>query len=332
MAQPTEKQALTPQFPASCRANISAAPAVNQPRYDFTPARRKALDEARKNRKFVMTPARMAALRKATAANRENFRLTPARLRAMRANGRKMQRASVEKFRMTEARRRANAENIRKAQAAPRTPESRARSRFNHLQHGLNVRSLEATMRLLRENPRDLEAHAQRFARVFAPADAAEAKVVREIADLAWRRLRLFKAQACWEAGRLKKFFERADFVQPLDAELTRMRAMALLGLLTDHDKFFDNERRLTAAIERQLRMLTRLRAGGDANFRFYSYDSEKERQRYRELERERQKIEEEELMLKHLERFLEGDPEAIARVERAFGAPRNADGNSSSR
>ena len=325
MAQATGKQSLTPQIPAPCGANMGGAQAENRPRYDFTPARRKALDEARKKRKFVMSPTKMAALRKATAANRENFRLTPARLRAMRANARKMQRGSVEKFQMTEARRRALAENIRKAQAAPRTPESRARSRFNHLQHGLNVRSLEETMRRLHENPRDLEAHAQRFARVFAPADPAEAKVVREIADLAWRRLRLFKAQARWEAGRLKKFFERSDFVQPLDAELTRMRAMALLGLLTDHDKFFDNERRLIAAIERQLRTLARLRAGGDANFRFYSRDSEKERRRYRELERERQKIQEEEQMLKHLERFLEGDPEAIARVERAFGAKRPA-------
>ena len=325
MAQPTEKQALTSQSPAYCRAHIGQAQVEDKPRYDFTPARRQALDAARKKRKFVMTPAKMAALRKATAANRANFRLTPARLRAMRANARKMQRGSVEKFQMTEARRRALAENIRKAQAAPRTPESRARSRFNHLQHGLNVRSLDETMRRLHENPRDLEAHAQRIARVFAPADPAEAKVVREIADLAWRRLRLFKAQARWEAGRLKKFFERADFVQPLDAELTRMRAMALLGLLTDHDKFFDNERRLIAAIERQLRTLARLRAGGDANFRFYSRDSEKERRRYRELERERQKIQEEEQMLKHLERFLEGDPEAIARVERAFGAKRPA-------
>jgi hypothetical protein len=325
MAQATGKQSLTPQIPDPCGANIGGAQAENKARYDFTPARRKALDEARKKRKFVMSPAKMAALRKATAANRENFRLTPARLRAMRANARKMQRGSVEKFQMTEARRRANAENIRKAQSAPRTPESRGRSRFNHLQHGLNVRSLEETMQRLHENPRDLEAHAQRFARVFAPADPAEAKVVREIADLAWRRLRLFKAQARWEAGRLKKFFESADFVQPLDAESTRMRAMTLLGLLTDHDKFFDNERRLTAAIERQLRMLTRLRAGGDANFRFYSYETMKERRRYLELESERLKLDDEERTLALLERIWEGDPQAIARVQRAFGATRPA-------
>jgi hypothetical protein len=100
---------------------------------------------------------------------------------------------------------------------------------------------------------------------------------------------------------------------------------MALLGLLTDHDKFFDNERRLTAAIERQLRMLTRLRAGGDANFRFYSYETMKERRRYLELESERLKLDEEERTWELLERIWEGDPEAIARVERAFGATRPA-------
>jgi len=302
-------QALSDRKRQACLKNLRKAWVAPRPPFQFTENRREAS---------------RANLRKAAEANRGRYRRTRKRLKASRANIQKAHQANHLHFRYTPARRAANLVTIRKAQTAPRTRESYDRSRFNHLQHGLTVRSLESTLRRLRENPKEFEAHAQRFRRVFAPADPTEDKLVREIADLSWRRLRLFKAQARWESDRLKKLFRRADFVQPLDAEHTRSRAMFLLSLLADFDHFFHYEQRQMAAIERQLRLLARLRAGGDPGFRFYSRESEKQRRRYRELLREERKIEEDERITDNLERFMRGDPEVVARVERAWAAARS--------
>ncbi|MBI4165556.1 MAG: hypothetical protein HY508_07470 [Acidobacteria bacterium] len=298
-----------------------------RPRYTFTPARRRALDAARKKRTFRMTRDKLAALRKATEANRRNFRLTPARLRAMSINARKMQRASVEKFRMTEARRQANARNIRKAQAAPRTPESRLRSRFNHLQHGLQARSLEETIERMGEDPKGFQEHVERFRRVFVPRGAAEEEVLRSIAEAVWRRLRLFHGQACWEGKLLKQIFERSPALSQLDLEETRARAHLLLIALTDRDRFFEYDQALIANVERELRMLLRLRSDGKASFGLYSRDSQKTWQRYarlrRELEAERRAVEEEEKRIGLLERLQEGGAEVeatIARVRAKMG------------
>lgn len=298
-------------------------------RYSFTPARQRALDAARRKRRFEMTPAKLAALGKATEANRRNFRLTPARLRAMQINARKMQRASVEKFRMTEARREANDRNIRKALAAPRTPESRLRSRFNHLQHGLQVGSLEETIELMGEDRKEFEEHAERFRRVFVPRGEAEEEVVRSIARATWRRLRLFRAQACWETKQLKKLFARAPAVPQLDTEATRARAHLLLIALTDRDLFAKHDQSLIAEVERELRMLLRLRAGGKTGFGLYSRDSQKTWRRYarlqKKLDAEYREVEKEEKRIDLLERLQAGGPEveaAIARVRAEMGWP----------
>jgi hypothetical protein len=297
--------------------------------YIFTPARRRALDAARRKRTFRMTPAKRAALRKATEANRRNFRLTPARLRAMHANALKMQRASVEKFRMTEARREASERNLRKALATPRTPESRLRSRFNHLQHGLQVRSLDETMVLLGEDPKELEAHRERFRRVFAPSGPAEEKVVRALAEAVWRRLRLFRAQAVRESKQLKKLFEFAPPVSGLDAEMTRSRLLILLTALTDRDRFIQLDQELIAAVEREARMLLRLRSEGRERIQLYSRDSRKTWRRYLQLERElnaeRREIQETEDNLELFERLRKGGPEverALETVRRQMGRP----------
>jgi len=327
MSQPTEKKPLNPAFLASYRAK--KAHAVDKSQYNFTPARRKALDEARKKRKFVMTPAKREAQRKATEANQRNWRLTPARLAAMKVNVRKMQRASVEKFQMTDRRKRASLANIAKAQAAERSPESYARSRFNHLQHGLDVRSLEETMHLMKEDPEEYEAHRQRFRRVFAPRFKAEERAVDLIAAATWRRLRLFHAQARWEADRLKHFFSRAEFVQPLDAEETRTRGLTLLVLLCERERLVRKDQSLIALVEREIRTLLRLRADGDPDFHLYSRDSRKTWRRYEklrnELEAEYREIAELEQNMELMDRLREGGPEVDAAIEQARAARRSA-------
>jgi hypothetical protein len=302
----------SPRKLAACRANIRHAHAANRRRYRFTAARRAALDAARQKRTSVMTPARWAAVRKAAEANRRNFRLTRARLAAMRANGRKMQAASVEKFRMTKHRQRADLANLQKAWAKKRPPESYARSRFNHLKHGLDVRTLDDTFKLLGEDPKEFEAHCRRFARVFAPANPAEEKIVRRLAEVVWRRLRLFQAQARWERDRLKYFFGHAPFVKPLGPELTRLRAHALIGLLLDRAGFNRHDQLLTAAMERQLRALLRLRTGGDPQFKLFTRETRAELKEFEEFDRD----------MTIYERLDSGDPEAW-KIIKKFAAKR---------
>ena len=297
--------------------------------YDFTPARRQAFQAASQKRTFQMTPAKQEALRKATEANRRNYRLTSARRRAMRANARKMQKGSVEKFQMTEKRQRANRANLQKAWATKRTPESRLRSRFNHLKHGLHVRTLEETMHLLGEDSKEFEAHCGRFRRVFAPLNRAEEKVVRRIAAAVWRQLRLFKAQARWQSDTLRRLFQRAPLIPRLDVDETRQRAMFLLILMTDRDKFALHDQRLIAGVERALRLLLRLRADGNPDFQLYSRQTEKEWKEYErlldEMAAESKEIAEEEQRIAWLERLREGGPEveaALARARKNLGWP----------
>ena len=80
----------------------------------------------------------------------------------------------------------------------------------------------------------------------------------------------------------------------------------------------------MTGGVERALRTLLRLRAGGDPEFQLYSRQSEKEWREFKRLEKEiaeeRRIIEEEEGNLRLRERLVEGGPEvdrAIARVRR---------------
>ena len=292
-------------------------PARRRRKYEFTPARRAALDEARQKRQFLMTPAKWAAIRKAVEANRRNFRLTRARRRAMSINARKMQRASVDKFRLTEARLAANRANIRKALAVQRTPESYARSRFNHLQHGLQVRTLEETMHLLGDDQREFDSHCRSFARVFAPANPVEEKVVHLLAAAVWRRLRLFKAQARWESDNLRRFLARGPSLGPLDAGWTRVRAYELMVLLLNREKFHRHDHHLTGVVERQLRTLLHLRTGGDPQFKYLMRRSPEERREAEELAAQWKRVQDALTELTFEERFRRGGPAVKATIRK---------------
>ena len=245
------------------------------------------------------------------AANLSNLAKANARLRDL-------------KYPRNEEQKGASRANLSKAHAASREPGNYRRYHRHKLKHGLQVRSLEQTLRLLGEDPREFEAHCGRFARVFAPAGPTEEKVVRRIAVATWHELRLFKAQARWQADALRRYFQHAVFVQPLDAHTTRLRALFLMSLITDREKFLFHDQRLTGAVERALRALLRLRAGGDPEFQLYSRQTEKERREYRRLEKgieeEQRIIEQTEHDLDLQERLIKGGPEvarALARVRR---------------
>lgn len=305
----------------AARANLEKAHEVNRQSYVFTPARRAALDAARKKRRFALTPAKLAALRKATEAARAGWQLTPARRRAMGINIRKMQKGSVEKFQMTERRDRAIRANLRKAWAKQRAPESYTRSRFNDLKHGLQARSIEESIELLGEDRKEFARHLARLRQAFAPANPSEEKVVRLIAAATWRRLRLFHAQARWESDRLKRFFRQPACLPPRDPEQTRWRGLALISLLTDYRRLARHEQSLVGVVEREIRTLLRLRAGGNADFRLYSRQSERACQRFRalekELERQEQRIEDAERDPRFSQRLRAGGPEVEAALAR---------------
>ncbi|MGD0923444.1 MAG: hypothetical protein ABSA70_17025 [Terriglobia bacterium] len=267
--------------------------------------------KAPRRKAYELTPARLEACRansrKAAEANHLRYQATRRRRAASLANAVKAREANRQNFRFTEARRAASALTIRQAQAAERTPESYARSRFNHLKHGLDVRTLEETLKQLGDDPKEYAAHCRRFERVFAPENPAEQKVVRLLAAVVWRRLRLFQAQVRWETDRLKYFFTHAPAIQPLDPELTRLRAHGLMGLLLDRERLNRHDRLLTVAMERELRVLLRLRTGSDAQFKFFSHETSAEEKRIKELERE----------VRTYDRLASGDPEAWKVVEK---------------
>jgi hypothetical protein len=278
---------------------------------------------------YVLTARRRAAglvnLRQAWAANRQRFRLTPARRAASRANLLKAQEvsrqgyrpsprrraaglanlrlawaANEQGFRLTAARRAASRANIRIAQATQRSPESYARSRFNHLKHGFTGRTLEETFTRLGEDPNEFEEYWHLLARAFAPQDEIEAKLLRRLAEAVWRRLRFFRAQARWEGDSLKSNLLRLPASKKLSVEQTRTLAYGVFASFLNQEQLYGYEWKLLGKIERLLRILLRKRGGGDPEFKVIT----------RQSRRELRELDEEEMEDRALARLAEGGPE----------------------
>jgi hypothetical protein len=244
MSKPPVKPRLSARRLAACQANLRKAQQANR---------------------RPLSPARRAALAKATEANRRNFRLTPARLKSMGANIRKAQAASVRKFTSTERRRQANRANLSKAWATPRSPASYARSRFNHLKHGLQTRTLEETITLLGEDVKEFERHLACVERAFAPQDELERRIIRRLAEALWRRLRLYRAQARWESDRLKASLAAGPLLPTAPPEALHERAMDILQALVSYRTAAGHEERLLRRVEHMLLLFLRKRLGKEA-------------------------------------------------------------------
>jgi hypothetical protein len=206
-------------------------------------------------RSYVLTPVgRASALaRKARRANLQKARA------ALEARG----------YPQTGKRQAASLANLEKALAARRSPEGKIAARLNALRHGVFARLVPESVERLAENPREFEDHRRRFARVFAPQDEMEGKLVRRLADATWRRLRLHYAQAQWEREQLKEIFDDAPSAPRLNREETEARAYALVHLMCDFDRFFREADRLTARLERRLQALLRKR--GTLDFKVFA-------------------------------------------------------------
>ena len=205
-------------------------------------------------RSYVLTPAGRASPR-ARAARRANLDKALAALQV---------RGTPD----TEKRQTAYLANLQKAVAAQGAPRGAAAVRLNPLRHGLYAELVPEGVARLGENPSEFQAHRQRFAAVFSPEDDVEVRLVQRLSDIVWRRLRLHRAQACWEADRLEELFDDAPRAARLTAEETERRAWALALVLNDFERFFEEAQRLEAQIERALRKLLRKRSAGAIEFK----------------------------------------------------------------
>ncbi len=185
-------------------------------------------------------------------------------LTARRANLERARAAPKEViYRPTEKRMAASLANLRKAIAARRSDEANERVRLNALKHGVYSRELvEESVRRLGESERDFAAHRERFAQLFVPRDDWDAALVQEMANLAWRRLRLFRAQALREARDLRRMLEEFGEARLLTAEETQQRAWVLFAVLDDCDRVLKDAAKLRFEMQTLLRELVRQRGG----------------------------------------------------------------------
>jgi len=187
--------------------------------------------------------------------------------------------------------------------------EADFRRRYHTLKHGLGAgsSSLEESAAALGEDPVELKAFAGLIERTFVPRNLPEYEVVQRLAEAIWRRLRLYKAAAHWEAEALRQALSSGPQVERLSVEETKMRACGVMMLLVDETRLSRSRFQLLAQVERQLRALLKIRSRGKARFRFIS----------RVTRKEQRELEEEERYWRAIDRLEEGGPEVEAILEK---------------
>ena len=186
--------------------------------------------------------------------------------------------------------------------------EADFRRRYHCVKHGLGagVCSLEESMAALGEDPAEFKALAGLIERTFVPKNLPEYEVGQRLAGAIWRRLRLYKAAALWEAEALRQALSAGPEVESLTVDETLVRACGVMTLLLDETRLSRSRSELLAEVERQLRALLRIRSRGKVRFRFLTHETRKAR-------RER---EEEERLWRVVDRIDQGGPEVEAILE----------------
>ena len=187
--------------------------------------------------------------------------------------------------------------------------EADFRRRYHTVKHGLSagVCSLEESMAALGEDPAEFKALAGLIERTFVPKNLPEYEVVQRLAGALWRRLRLYKAAAHWEADALRQALSSGPEVTSLTVDETRLRAYGVMTLLLNETHLSRNRFQLLAEVERQFRALMKIRSGGRAKFHFIS----------RQTRKGRRELEEEERYWRVLDRLDVGGPEIEAILEK---------------
>ncbi len=199
---------------------------------------------------------------------------------ARRANLAKARTAPREViYRPTAKRRAASRANLAKAQVARRSPEGNAAVRLNALKHGFDAAGVEETVARLGEDPAAFAAHLERFGRAFLPEDEVETRLVRQLAELFWKRLRWFPALGRLEEAQIGKLFAELSSDPHRNLEESQRLAQGLAYAMSDYGRFLEVESQLAAQGERLLRALLLKRSGGKVTFQYLAarYDPELE-------------------------------------------------------
>jgi hypothetical protein len=190
--------------------------------------------------------------------------LSAAELAARRANLAKARGADKDLiYRPTRRRRAASRANIQKAIAWRRSPEGNAVARLNAFKHGLAARRLPELRARLGEAPEDFAQHHQQVRQVFRPENPEERRLVERLARATWRRIRLFRAQARYEATAWHGMSRRSGRSRPTLADFSD-RAFEVSTVLSEA-RLVENEAwRMADRVERILEALLRERAKGE--------------------------------------------------------------------
>jgi hypothetical protein len=160
-------------------------------------------------------------------------------------------------YRPTPKRLAASLKNLRKALAARRREEASDRLRLNALRHGLFSRELvDESVTKLGEDPREFARHRELLVQLFAPRTEDEYAIALELSNLAWRRLRLFRAAAERERREVRQAIERYARPGRLDAGETLNRMYLLLATLDNFDRVLRDAARLRDEIQQLAFML----------------------------------------------------------------------------
>jgi hypothetical protein len=214
----------------------------------------------------------------ASSKPKRKYRLTRAGRLSVRAQA--ARRANLEKaraaprevlYRATPKRRAASRANLRKAIAARKAPEGNRAARLNALRHGLFSRQMAESIDRLGESREEFRAHQRLFECYFAPEDDPERALVRSIAEATWRRLRLFRSQAHFEARRIAKTLGDAPSASKLTAQEAERRALVLVQLLFSYERMFQEAWKIHSQVERALRRLLRKKSNGKIEFKVLS-------------------------------------------------------------
>ncbi len=141
--------------------------------------------------------------------------------------------------------------------------------RLNALRHGLNARLVRESVERLAEDPRAYAAHLRGVERYLAPEDELEKRMVRQVAETLWKRLRLCAAQGRFERERAAKLFAAPLPPARPSAEDLHWRARVMAGIVNDHSRYLAEEHKLAAEVERGLRAFLRKRSGGKVKFEY---------------------------------------------------------------
>ena len=137
---------------------------------------------------------------------------------------------------------------------------------------GLHAVSLRRSARLAGETSAAFDAHVEMFRQALAPGNCREQRLARGIAEVVWRRLRLFRGQARWErAALIYRLREAARGPSPEEwadgaltpAGLASDLAREMDRILSTGVELFDAKDKLNARLERLSRLWV-VGRGGD--------------------------------------------------------------------